>query len=174
MKAVKRIREGFYRVRAVKPFNNKKLLGEKMRKGKHEEKRDGLGFTPSEYFVMQCRLDNQGKQNETLMNGWDITREQISLINDCNHWLHRVAVIAFYDVNYNFLRCMAYRFLSPIGKNYRLISVVSPEDLLQQLFCDMLSGHLKLPKETEKIRSAIYECFRFAAVGGLGVMKNGL
>lgn len=116
---------------------------------------------------MQKLAERDGKLNDTLLSGWDVTPEQITLINNPRHPLHRVAVIAFYDVNYNRIYNMARRSLR-YGKAYsRLIAIISYEDLLQQVFCDLLGGFLKLPHNTEKIRAAIYRCFYYTAVGGL-------
>lgn len=137
-----------------------------------DEERDELGFTPSDYYDMQKLKDREGKTNDTLLSGFDITPEQIELINNQQHPLHSVAVICFYDVNYPLLRRMSFRYLSPLGKNGYLLSAVSYEDLLQQVFLDLLIGVLKLPQDSSKISSAIYECFRFSAVGGLGVLEN--
>ena len=131
------------------------------------EERDELGFTPSDYEDMQKLADLEGKLNDTLLNGWDITPEQITLINSPLHPFHNVAVIAFYDVNFKRLWRMAFNYLAPTSHNHCLIAVVSYEDLLQQVFADLLCGSLKLPHNTEEISKAIYRCFRFTAVGGL-------
>ncbi len=131
-----------------------------------EEPRDRLGFTPSDYEAMQTAAEKDGKLNDSLLNGWDVTPEQITLINSPSHPLHRVAVITFYDVNLKRLYRMAIGFLKHDNREY-LTDIVSYEDLLHQLFCDMLGGWLKLPHNTEKIDTAIYRCFTYAAVGGL-------
>ncbi len=136
-------------------------------KKREEEQPDELGFTMSDYCDMQQLADRQGKLNDILLSGWDVTHEQITLINSPLHPLHRVAVIAFYDVNFKRLFHMAFSFLSPKRRNHSLIAIVSYEDLLQQLFADLLGCFLKLPHDTERINSAIYKCFRYAAVGGL-------
>ncbi|MCM1441051.1 MAG: hypothetical protein NC131_17895 [Roseburia sp.] len=137
------------------------------KKQQEAEERDELGFTPSDYGDMQKLKDREGKLNDTLSDGWDVTSEQITLINSPRHPLHRVAVIMFYDVNFKRLFHMAYSFLSPNSRNRNLIAIVSYEDLMQQLFADLLGGFLKLPHDTEQIRSSIYKCYRYAAVGGL-------
>lgn len=142
------------------------------KKKQAEEARDALGFTFSDYLDMQALKDKDGKLNDTLMSGWDITPEQITLINNPRHPLHRAAVIAFYDVNFKRLRRMAFSFLSPTSRNGYLISVISCEDLLQQVFADMLGGFLKLSHDSERIRTAIYKCFRYTAVGGLEGESN--
>lgn len=142
-----------------------------MKKKREEETPDELGFTPSDYYDMQQLLDKNGKLNDTLLNGWDITQEQIKLINCDSHPLHSAAVIAFYDVNYERLYKMARGALASVRFS-ALISVISYEDLLQQLFCDLLGGWLKLPHDTKLISAAIYHCFRFAAVGGLEGVDN--
>ena len=138
-----------------------------MAKKREEEKPDELGFTISDYCDMQKLADRDGKLNDTLLSDWDITPEQITLINSSRHPLHGVAVTAFYDVNFKRLKRMAYSFLTPKSLFYNLVSVINYEDLLQQLFCDLLGGFLKLPHDTEKIKNAIYKCFRYTAVGGL-------
>ena len=138
-----------------------------MSKKREEEKPDELGFTISDYCDMQKLAEQEGKLNDTLLSDWDITPEQITLINSPFHPFHAVAVTAFYDVNYKRLKRMARAFLAPLSCFHNLISVISYEDLLQQVFADMLGGFLKLPHDTEKIKNAIYKCFRYAAVGGL-------
>lgn len=137
------------------------------KKQQEAEERDELGFTQSDYSDMQKLAERDGKLNDTLSSGWDVTPEQITLINSPRHPLHRVAVIAFYDVNYKRIYYMARNALT-YGKTFsRLTAVISYEDLLQQVFADLLGGFLKLPHDTEKIRQAIYRCFYYTAVGGL-------
>lgn len=136
-------------------------------KKREEEQPDELGFTMSDYCDMQQLADRQGKLNDTLLSGWDVTHEQITLINSPLHPLHRVAVIAFYDVNYKRIYNMARNALT-YGKAFsRLTAVISYEDLLQQVFADLLGGFLKLPHDTEKIQQALRRCFYYTAVGGL-------
>lgn len=137
------------------------------KKQQEAEERDELGFTQSDYSDMQKLAERDGKLNDTLLSGWDVTPEQITIINSPRHPLHRVAVIAFYDVNYKRIYYMARNALT-YGKAFsRLTTVISYEDLLQQVFADLLGGVLKLPHDTEKIRQAIYRCFYYTAVGGL-------
>lgn len=137
------------------------------KKQQEAEERDELGFTQSDYSDMQKLAEREGKLNDTLLSGWDVTPEQITLINSPCHPLHRVAVIAFYDVNYKRIYYMARNALT-YGKAFsRLTTVISYEDLLQQVFCDLLGGFLKLPHNAEKIGKAIYRCFYYTAVGGL-------
>lgn len=137
------------------------------KKQQEAEERDELGFTPSDYGDMQKLADREGKLNDTLSDGWDVTPEQITLINSPRHPLHGVAVCAFYDVNYKRIYHMARNSLSYGKVLSRLTAVISYEDLLQQVFADLLGGFLKLPHDTEKIRQAIYRCFYYTAVGGL-------
>ena len=134
-----------------------------------KEARDKLGFTPSDYENMQKLVDKHGKQGDDLRDGWDITPEQITLINSPAHPFHKVAVTTFYDTNYRRLVDMGYGFIRfcRVGRLKGLLSVVSLEDLLQQVFCDLLGGWLKLPHNTERISTAIFKCFRYSAVGGL-------
>lgn len=137
------------------------------KKQQEAEERDELGFTQTDYSDMQKLADRDGKLNDTLLSGWDVTPEQITLINSPRHPLHRVAVITFYDVNYKRIYYMSRNALT-YGKAFsRLTAVISYEDLLQQVFADLLGGFLKLPHDTEKIRQAIYRCFYYTAVGGL-------
>lgn len=142
-----------------------------MAKERDEEKRDELGFTLSDYEDMQKLAEREGKLGDILQDGWDVTSEQITILNSPCHPLHRIAVIAFYDVNYNRLRCMAISFLSNSHHNY-LINIVDYEDLLQQVFCDLLCGFLKLPHDTGRIKQAIYRCFKYTAVGGLEGLED--
>ncbi len=134
------------------------------KKQQKAEERDELGFTQSDYSDMQKLADREGKLGDILQDGWDVTPEQITLINSPLHPLHRLAVITFYDVNYIRLHKMAYCFLQ--HAEY-LIGLIEIDDLLQQAFCDLLGGWLKLPHNTEQIANAIYRCFRYTAVGGL-------
>lgn len=143
-----------------------------MAKKLEEEKPDELGFTLSDYCDMQKLAEQNGKLNDTLLSDWDITPEQITLINSPRHPFHAVAVTAFYDVNYKRLKRMARAFLAPTSHFHNLISVINYEDLLQQVFADLLGGFLKLPHDTERIRIAIYKCFRYTAVGGLEGVYN--
>lgn len=128
------------------------------------EERDELGFTPSDYCDMQKLADYNGKLNDTLLDGWDITPEQIRLINSPRHPFHSVAVTAFYDVNFKRLRRMACAF---IRHSPYLLNVIDESDLTQQFYVDLLSGFVKLQHDTENIRTVIYRCFKYAAVGGL-------
>ena len=135
-----------------------------------EETPDELGFTSSDYCDMQTLKDKDGKLNDKQLSGWDVTPEQITLINNPRHPLHRVAVIAFYDVNYKRLKAMSLGFFNKANEGIK--KIVSNEDLLQQLFCDLLSGCFKLPHKSEHISNGIFKCFRYAAVGGLEGVEN--
>ena len=96
--------------------------------------------------------------------GWNITPEQIRFINIPFHALHAVNVFRFYEDNLTRLQRMANAFMR---NHIYLFAIVSAEDLVQQLYCDLLGGVLKLPAKPEQIRKAIYKSFRYAAVGGL-------
>ena len=134
-----------------------------------KEAQDTLGFTASNYYDMQKLVDQNGKQGDALRDGWDVTAEQITLINSPAHPLHKVSVIAFYDVNFKRLCRLSFNFIMyrQRFKKGALLTVVNQEDLLQQVFCDLLGGWLKLPHDTKRIKSAICRCFTYAAVGGL-------
>lgn len=125
--------------------------------------RDELGFTQSDYEDKQRLVDKVGKEVD-LLDGWDITVEQIDHINNISSAAHNLAVYAFYDVNFKRLQRSAYAFLR---WNEHFISVVSVEDLLHQVYIDLLCGFLKLPKDGKQIKRTIAVCFQFAAVGGL-------
>lgn len=141
------------------------------KKQQENEERDELGFTPSDYEDMQKLAEREGKLGDVLQDGWDVSPEQITLINSPCHPLHRIAVIAFYDVNFKRLRRMAVSFLSNEHHSY-LTTIADYEDLLQQVFCDLLGGFLKLPHDNEEIRAAIYKCFNYTAVGGLEGLED--
>lgn len=146
---------------------DRRSIGQILKDLLQDEERDELGFTLSDYYDMQKLKDLEGKSN--VSSGFDISSEQIALINNVLHPFHSVAVMCFYDVNFKLLRRMAYCYLAC---NLCFKAVVSYEDLVQQLYVDMLSGALKLPYDTTKIKSVVYACYRFAAVGGLEVLKN--
>lgn len=136
------------------------------------KERDELGFTLSDYFDMQQLKDQDGKTNETLTNGWDVTPEQITLINNPHHPMHRIAVIAFYDVNFKLLNRLACGYVYSDKTPPRFKTIVNQEDLLQQLFCDLLSGDLKLPHNPQMLRKKIIWSFKYALVGGMEGVEN--
>ncbi len=137
---------------------------------KVEAVKDNLGFTQSDYEDMQKLADKNGKHGDTVRDGWDVTPEQITLINNPRHPLHNTAVITFYDVNFKSLCRLSYGFIAFRKRNAfkcGVLTVVNQEDLLQQVFCDLWGGWLKLPHDTKRISRAICKCFTYAAVGGL-------
>ncbi len=93
---------------------------------------------------------------------WSVTPEQIARINACE----REAIDEFYfdEDNFRRLKFSAYRFMR---HNSYLQTVVSFEDLIQQVYCDLASGMVKLRPYDSAITQGIYTSFRFSAVGGL-------
>lgn len=93
---------------------------------------------------------------------WKVTPEEIARINAGD----RVALDAFYfdEDNFRRLKFSAYRFMR---HNSYLQTVVSFEDLIQQVYCDLASGMVKLRPYDSAITQGIYTSFRFSAVGGL-------
>lgn len=140
-----------------------------MAKERKEEERDELGFTASDYFEIQRLTDKRGARGDSLIGRFDITPEQIALINGGGAITRKIAVDCFYFSNLRVLRKMAYSFMQ---NNERLTSVVNYEDLIQQLYVDLCAGYIKLKQNEKQIRNAIYDCFKLAAVGGLGVLEN--
>ena len=137
-----------------------------------DEERDELGLIPLDYEAMQQASERAGKLGDELQYGWDINSEQRRYINDTSSAFHSVAVNAFYDVNFIRLRKMAFKFLAVDSHYHCLITCIDVEDLLQQVYCDLLSGYLKLPRNSQRISKAIYKCFRYTAVGGLEGVEN--
>lgn len=90
---------------------------------------------------------------------WEVTPEQVAKINAGN----REALDKFYFDNLQRLTFSAYRFMR---NNGYLQSVISYEDLLQQVYFDLRTGVLKLRPFDSAISSAVYHSFRYAAVGG--------
>ena len=93
---------------------------------------------------------------------WHTTAEEIAKINAGD----RAALDRFYfePDNYRHLKCCAWSFFR---KQPYFRPIVSDEDLMQQLYCDLAIGLLKLRPYDRAIRSAIYHSFRYAAVGGI-------
>ena len=91
---------------------------------------------------------------------WKVTPQQITLINLCD----REALDKFYFDN-------AFRLKSLAGIFFRrsqyLKSIISIEDLMQQLYVDFRCGMLKLKPFDKAIGRAIFNSFQYAAVGGI-------
>lgn len=138
------------------------------KKQRDEEQRDALGFTLSDYFDMQRLKDKEGIAVDG-ESGFDITAEQVRLINGNDSVLRKVAADCFYFANLRVLHKMAFSFLK---HNSRLLVIVSREDLLQQVYVDLCDGYIKLSTDAKRIRYALYDCFKLAAIGGLGVLAN--
>lgn len=134
-----------------------------------EEKRDALGFILSDYCDMQRFKDKAGIAGNSLVGVFDITPEQIRLINGNDRLLRKIATDCFYFTNLRLIRKMAYVFMQ---YNERLKTIVSYEDLVQQLYVDLCAGYIKFEATQKRIRCAIYDCFKLAAIGGMGVLQN--
>lgn len=93
---------------------------------------------------------------------WRVTPEQVARINICD----RAAIDEFYFDAGNFKRlsCSAWSFLRH-NPSFRV--VISAEDLLQQVYCDLITGFIKFRPFDTAISWAVFKSFRFAAVGGL-------
>ena len=90
---------------------------------------------------------------------WHVTPEQIARINAGD----RAALDEFYFDNLYRLRCSAYRYMR---NNAYVKAVASYEDLLQQVYCDLRTGAVKLRPYDKAICRAVFHSFRFAPVGG--------
>lgn len=93
---------------------------------------------------------------------WKITPEEVARINAGD----RAALNAFYFQEDNFRRITysAYYFMR---HNYIYRTVISSEDLIQQVYCDLAVGFLKLRPYDGAISKAIFYSFCFTPVGGL-------
>lgn len=138
-------------------------------KKQQNEERDALGYTLWDYFDMQRLKDKKGIAGDSLVGAFDVTDEQIRLINSGDRILRKIAADCFYFANLRLIRKMAYVFLQ---NNKRLKTIVSYEDLIQQLYVDLCCGYVKLNTDKKKLLAAIYDCFKLAAIGGLGVLVN--
>lgn len=100
----------------------------------------------------------QTPQEERLT--WNTTPEQIARINAGE----RAALDEFYFNNYMRIVYSAHRFMR---HNAYVKAVANYEDLIQQVYCDLRTGLLKLRPYDLAISLAIYHSFRYAAVGGM-------
>lgn len=93
---------------------------------------------------------------------WNVTPEEIARINAGD----REALDAFYfdEDNLRRIRFNAYRFMR---HNPWFKAVVSAEDFIQQVYCDLLTGMVKLRPWDSAIAKAVFTSFRFTPVGGL-------
>ena len=93
---------------------------------------------------------------------WNITPRQVALINAGN----QKAIEEFYFDTDNFRRIKfsAFRYMR---NNAVFKAIASFEDLTQQLYCDLLTGYIKLRPFDKAISMALFQSFRFAPVGGL-------
>lgn len=108
----------------------------------------------------RCSSIEETPSGESLT--WHTTAEEIAKINAGD----RAALDRFYfePDNYRHLKCCAWSFFR---KQPYFRPIVSDEDLMQQLYCDLAIGLLKLRPYDRAIRSALYHSFRYAAVGGI-------
>ena len=91
---------------------------------------------------------------------WNVTHEQIARINAGD----REALDKFYFENYIRIVYSARRFMR---HNVYLKAVINHEDLIQQVYCDLRTGLLKLRPFDEAISRAMFHSFRYSAVGGI-------
>ena len=93
---------------------------------------------------------------------WNVTAEQIARINAGD----RAALDAFYFDPDNFRR-LTYSAHKFMRHKFYLKSVISYEDLMQQVYYDLRAGMVKLRPYDKAISFTIYHSFQFAAVGGV-------
>jgi len=93
---------------------------------------------------------------------WHTTAEEIARINAGE----REALDAFYfeSDNYRHLQACARSFFRRVPY-FR--PIISEEDLMQQLYCDLRTGLLKFRPYDRAINCAVYHSFKYAAVGGI-------
>lgn len=93
---------------------------------------------------------------------WQTSAEEIERINAGD----REAVNAFYRDNFRYLRNLAWSFYHRHTREAVRV-IVSPEDMLQQVYIDLAGGLLKLYSSDKLIGRALCHSFRYAAVGGI-------
>ena len=93
---------------------------------------------------------------------WQTSAEEIERINAGD----REAVNAFYRDNFRYLRNLAWSFYHRHTREAVRV-IVSPEDMLQQVYIDLAGGLLKLCSSDKLIGRALCHSFRYAAVGGI-------
>ena len=93
---------------------------------------------------------------------WHTTAEEIARINAGE----REALDAFYfePDNYRHLQACARSFFRRVPY-FR--PIISEEDLMQQLYCDLRTGLLKFRPYDRAINCAVFHSFKYAAVGGI-------
>lgn len=93
---------------------------------------------------------------------WRVTAEQVARINAGE----REALDAFYfePDNFRHLKACARSFFRRVPY-FR--PIISEEDLMQQLYCDLATGLLKLRPYDRAINCAAFHSFKYAAVGGI-------
>lgn len=91
---------------------------------------------------------------------WHTTAEEIARINAGE----REAIDHFYFNNLQRLTFSAYRYMR---NNPYVKTIVSYEDLLNQVYLELRTGLLKLRPYDAGISSAVFHSFRYAAVGGI-------
>ena len=93
---------------------------------------------------------------------WRTTSEEIARINAGE----REALDAFYfeGENYRHLQAFARSFFRKVPY-FR--PIISEEDLMQQLYCDLRTGLLKFRPYDRAINCAVFHSFKYAAVGGI-------
>ena len=93
---------------------------------------------------------------------WNTTPEEIARINAGE----RGALDSFYFErdNYRHLQACARSFFRRVPY-FR--PIISEEDLMQQLYCDLRTGLLKFRPYDRAINCAVFHSFKYAAVGGI-------
>ncbi len=93
---------------------------------------------------------------------WKTSAEEVAQINAGK----LEAVSAFYFRNYDYLQNFARAFFYRHTREAVRV-IVSPEDMLQQVYIDLADGLLKLRPYDKAIGRAVCRSFRYAAVGGI-------
>ncbi len=128
--------------------------------------KDELGFTSEDYEHMQAITARDGIQGDTLLDGWDITEEQVAAINTGD----RFAIDMFFYVNEQRMRRLAAYFLRTHG--YVVSPMFSPmltvDDCVNQAYVDMRRGFLYFEYKPKYISGLLCHSFYYAPVGGFG------
>ncbi|MDE7159063.1 MAG: hypothetical protein K2N74_05755, partial [Clostridiales bacterium] len=128
--------------------------------------RDELGFTPEDYENMQELHDHKGVQGDTLLDGYDVTKEQIQAINEKD----RFAIDMFFYVNEKRIRNLAYKFLRDHGYivSPQFAPLLTIDDCVNQAYLDMRRGFLRFEYKEKYISALLCHSFYYALVGGFG------
>ena len=131
-----------------------------------EPQRDNLGFTFDDYWEMFQQQAAKGLQGDTLLDGYDITPEQVQAINEGD----KFAIDMFFCINDQRIRRLAYYFIKKMGltvaKQFK--PMITVDDLVNQAYLDTRRGFLHFEYKTKIISRLLCHSFYYEPVGGFG------